>query len=58
MFSPIQKVSGFHGEQDLDPADNTCPLALQPVSGFLGELDFDLLTTPVLGSPVGEWLLW
>jgi len=54
----LQFVSGFLGELDFNPADNACPwLSSLWVASVVSHI-WTLLTMPVLGSSVCEWLLW
>ncbi len=50
MSSALQEVSGFCGEQDLNPADDPCPcLSSQSVAYVVSRI-LTLLMTPVLSS--------
>jgi len=55
---PLQEVSGFHDELDFDPAHNVCPWFSSMWVASVVSCIWALLTMPVLGSPVCEWLLW
>jgi len=54
----LQYVSGFCGGLNLDPADNTCTWLFRKWVASMVSWIWTLLTTPVLGSPGCEWLLW
>ena len=53
-----QDVSGCCGLMCFKPADNGCSWFLSGCVAAVAWCVSSLLTTPVLGSPESEWLLW
>ncbi len=58
LSSALRLVSGFCGELDFDPADDDCPWYPRKWVASMVIWILTLLTMPIFGSPVGEWLPW